>query len=154
MPYAPEPWQSKAACRSYDPEIWFPNRHDNYSFSRARLICKSCPVLETCLDWAVSRKIEHGIWGGKTAPERRRPSDNMHGTLIGYRRHKSQGTPPCWDCIAAEERRKSRMVCGTKQGYDNHQRARETACRACKLAHAEHARNERARRSLAKDTGQ
>ena len=39
---------------------------------RARAICKGCPVLDTCLEYALTERIEHGVWGGTSERERRR----------------------------------------------------------------------------------
>ncbi|MET0786103.1 MAG: WhiB family transcriptional regulator [Paenisporosarcina sp.] len=42
-----------------------------YSTRRAQDICQSCPVLETCYEYAV--KFEHfGVWGGTSERERQR----------------------------------------------------------------------------------
>ena len=37
----------------------------------AKAICKKCPVIEECLEFAVERKERFGIWGGKSERERR-----------------------------------------------------------------------------------
>jgi WhiB family redox-sensing transcriptional regulator len=36
---------------------------------RARSICRSCPVLEPCRDWAREHR-EYGFWGGESEEER------------------------------------------------------------------------------------
>ena len=38
---------------------------------RAKAICASCPVLEPCLDYALTIREPHGIWGGLNEMERR-----------------------------------------------------------------------------------
>lgn len=38
---------------------------------RAKDICASCPVTHECLDYAVSIREPHGIWGGLNEAERR-----------------------------------------------------------------------------------
>lgn len=40
--------------------------------SRAKKLCAGCEVREQCLDWALERREEHGIWGGYTHKERAR----------------------------------------------------------------------------------
>ncbi len=39
-------------------------------------ICRSCPVLKQCLEYALQHpeSAEYGIWGGTTPPQRRRIS--------------------------------------------------------------------------------
>ena len=37
----------------------------------ARQVCARCPVRQPCLDYALSNRITHGIWGGMTERERR-----------------------------------------------------------------------------------
>jgi WhiB family redox-sensing transcriptional regulator len=65
-------WRSIAACRNVDTEVFFP-ASDLFSH-RAKLICSTCPVRKQCLDWAIATGQRDGIWGGKTAKQRRRMS--------------------------------------------------------------------------------
>jgi WhiB family redox-sensing transcriptional regulator len=39
--------------------------------ARAKSICAECPVRAECLDYALSIREPHGIWGGLTEAERR-----------------------------------------------------------------------------------
>jgi WhiB family transcriptional regulator, redox-sensing transcriptional regulator len=39
--------------------------------ARAKAICRECPVVESCLEFAVRIKEPHGIWGGRNEVERR-----------------------------------------------------------------------------------
>jgi hypothetical protein len=34
-------------------------------------LCRTCPVLGSCLAWALQSGDLHGVWGGTTARERR-----------------------------------------------------------------------------------
>jgi WhiB family redox-sensing transcriptional regulator len=61
----------------YDPEWWFPiEKPGRVSWSRtyeantARGICKSCPLLNECLDYALKYHGLTGIWGGLDRHER------------------------------------------------------------------------------------
>ncbi len=63
-------WRQKAACRGVDPDIFYPVSEE--AAEEARAICRSCPVLETCLEWALSSRERDGVWGGATERERRR----------------------------------------------------------------------------------
>ena len=62
-------WRELAACRGADLELFFPERGE--SADPARRICTSCPVRQPCLDYAITNRIVHGIWGGLTERERR-----------------------------------------------------------------------------------
>jgi WhiB family transcriptional regulator, redox-sensing transcriptional regulator len=62
-------WRELAACRGTDLEVFFPERGE--SAGPARQICARCPVRQPCLDYAITNRITHGIWGGLTERERR-----------------------------------------------------------------------------------
>jgi WhiB family redox-sensing transcriptional regulator len=66
------PWVADAACRGCETHLFFPNRRDLESIQRAKEVCLSCPVLESCRRWALGRPRERGIWGGTTERERQR----------------------------------------------------------------------------------
>ena len=50
-------------------EVFFPGRGE--SAGPARQVCAACPVRQPCLDYAITNRIVHGIWGGLTERERR-----------------------------------------------------------------------------------
>jgi WhiB family redox-sensing transcriptional regulator len=62
-------WRELAACRGAGLELFFPERGE--SAEPARRVCAACPVRQPCLDYAISNRITHGIWGGLTERERR-----------------------------------------------------------------------------------
>jgi len=62
-------WRERAACRGTDLEVFFPGRGE--SAGPARQVCAACPVRQPCLDYAITNRITHGIWGGLTERERR-----------------------------------------------------------------------------------
>jgi WhiB family redox-sensing transcriptional regulator len=65
-------WRSAAACRSADPELFFPLSESGRSLEQiaeAKVICTGCPVRRQCLQFAL-RTRAHGIWGGLTELER------------------------------------------------------------------------------------
>jgi WhiB family redox-sensing transcriptional regulator len=62
-------WRELAACRGADLEVFFPGRGE--SAGPARQVCAGCPVRQPCLDYAITNRIVHGIWGGLTERERR-----------------------------------------------------------------------------------
>ena len=49
--------------------MFFPGRGE--SAGPARQVCAACPVRQPCLDYAITNRITHGIWGGLTERERR-----------------------------------------------------------------------------------
>lgn len=63
-------WMSAGNCRNYPPAVFFPS--DGVGVDRARKICAGCPVADTCLEYALDQRIEHGVWGGCSERERRR----------------------------------------------------------------------------------
>lgn len=67
-------WQGLAACRSADPELFFPPSAAGPSLKQAeqaKAICACCPVRRQCLAFAMLAGQTHGIWGGLTEDERR-----------------------------------------------------------------------------------
>jgi len=62
-------WRELAACRGAGLDLFFPERGE--SAEPARRVCARCPVRQPCLDYAISNRIVHGIWGGLTERERR-----------------------------------------------------------------------------------
>jgi hypothetical protein len=64
------PWQERARCREYDPEVFFPEKGG--SSREAKRICSECPVRIECLNYALRRDERYGVWGGMSERERRR----------------------------------------------------------------------------------
>lgn len=70
----PEDFRHRAACRSVDPEVFFPiavrGREYEAQVSVAKAVCAGCPVRVACLTWALGHQPD-GIAGGMTEHERR-----------------------------------------------------------------------------------
>jgi WhiB family transcriptional regulator, redox-sensing transcriptional regulator len=72
-----ENWQLKAACRGPQATVFFPpaqfeRKEDKlHRERRAKEICTSCAVRRDCLDYALSIREPHGIWGGLNELERK-----------------------------------------------------------------------------------
>lgn len=67
-------WRHHAVCRDEDPELFFPLGNTGTSLlqiQEAKAVCRRCPVMEQCADWARESGQEHGIWGGLDEDERR-----------------------------------------------------------------------------------
>jgi WhiB family transcriptional regulator, redox-sensing transcriptional regulator len=61
-----------ALCAEVDPGIFFPGDSDSGSSKKAKSICMECSIRIKCLDFAVENNIDHGVWGGMSAVDRRR----------------------------------------------------------------------------------
>jgi WhiB family transcriptional regulator, redox-sensing transcriptional regulator len=67
-------WRAKAACLDEDPELFFPTGTTGPALEqieRAKAVCRRCPVINQCLDWALTTGQDAGVWGGKSEDERR-----------------------------------------------------------------------------------
>ena len=64
-----EAWRTRGACRSVDPETFFPA--PNEPTESAVALCGTCDVQGSCLAWALQVGDCHGVWGGTTPRERR-----------------------------------------------------------------------------------
>lgn len=67
-------WRSSAACRTEDPDLFFPIGTSGPALmqtEQAKAVCRSCPVREQCLQWALETGQSLGVWGGTSETERR-----------------------------------------------------------------------------------
>ncbi len=62
-------WKLDGACRSADPETFFPTRGEMDLIAKAKRICNGCPVKDECLAYGMEEKF--GVWGGTSEKERR-----------------------------------------------------------------------------------
>lgn len=62
-------WRKQAACRGSDPNLFILERGE--VAGPALAICKTCPVKQPCLQYALDNS-ERGIWGGTSQKQRRR----------------------------------------------------------------------------------
>ena len=68
-------WQERGLCRDRD-ENWFVGPDSEGAAARRRRerravqVCRSCPVLTTCRQHALTEREPHGVWGGLTERER------------------------------------------------------------------------------------
>jgi WhiB family redox-sensing transcriptional regulator len=68
-------WRSSGACRSADPDLFFPVSSRgpvDRQIARAKMICAGCRVRRECLEFALAHDQRYGIWGGTTAEDRQR----------------------------------------------------------------------------------
>lgn len=67
-------WWQAAACRTADPDIFFPVSAlgpGQEEIARAKAVCAACRVRRQCLQYALATHQAHGVWGGTTEEERR-----------------------------------------------------------------------------------
>ncbi|MFE5591488.1 WhiB family transcriptional regulator [Streptomyces sp. NPDC056549] len=69
-------WRAQADCRrpGRNPDWWFPTgtkaRQDREQAADAKAICRECPVAMQCLQWALNRREQDGIYGGLDVQQR------------------------------------------------------------------------------------
>jgi WhiB family redox-sensing transcriptional regulator len=66
-------WRSRSACLGEDPELFFPIGSAYpalLQIEEAKVVCRRCEVIETCLKWASHSGQDSGVWGGLSADER------------------------------------------------------------------------------------
>lgn len=69
----PAPWTADALCAQTGPDLFFPEDYrETDKVSDAQAVCARCPVRRQCLNVALERGEEYGIWGGLTPRDRRR----------------------------------------------------------------------------------
>jgi WhiB family redox-sensing transcriptional regulator len=65
-------WRSAGLCRGSDPLVFYPPSEDDSLAEEAKMICSMCAVRQPCLEFALTTREKHGVWGGLTERERRR----------------------------------------------------------------------------------
>lgn len=76
------PWEDFANCAEMPTAVFFPfenvaaggagGRETNALAHEAKQVCAGCEVREDCLEFAITQRIDHGIFGGLDEIERRR----------------------------------------------------------------------------------
>lgn len=62
-------WTDQARCRGLDPDQFFVR--GSAQARQAIKVCARCPVKEQCLQYAIDRDVDFGVWGGLTERQRR-----------------------------------------------------------------------------------
>lgn len=73
-PPQPKRWQAEAACRGHEDVMFIAKNASHEEQAAARAICDSCPVLDTCREWALTQGYNavYGFVAGMSQRERRR----------------------------------------------------------------------------------
>jgi WhiB family redox-sensing transcriptional regulator len=80
-------WRDEAECLHTDPELFFPVGTSGpalIQIQEAKSVCRRCPALYECLEWALDSAQETGIWGG---------TDERERNLIRRRRSRATQRP-------------------------------------------------------------
>ncbi|MEU8764756.1 WhiB family transcriptional regulator [Streptomyces sp. NPDC048659] len=68
------PEQPTQACKGEDPDLFFPvgdGARALFQAAEAKAICRGCPFQNACLEGALQRGEEFGVWGGTDERDRR-----------------------------------------------------------------------------------
>lgn len=68
-------WQKQALCPEVELDIFFPHASEDHA--PAKRICRQCPVIDDCLNYALETDQSHGVWGGWSPRQRRIFLNNM-----------------------------------------------------------------------------
>jgi WhiB family transcriptional regulator, redox-sensing transcriptional regulator len=60
----------EALCAEIDPELFFPKKGSIYESTVAKRMCRKCPIIEKCLEYALKDPEIKGIWGGTSEQQR------------------------------------------------------------------------------------
>lgn len=59
-------WAELSICEP-DDTTWFPDQRQE---EQAKAICRSCPVMNECGEYAIANDERYGVWGGLTEDDR------------------------------------------------------------------------------------
>jgi WhiB family redox-sensing transcriptional regulator len=61
---------TNALCKEIGSEIFFPEKHEAYLVTYAKWVCKRCPLIQECRQYAMENEDIVGVWGGTSTLER------------------------------------------------------------------------------------
>jgi WhiB family redox-sensing transcriptional regulator len=132
-------WMDRAACNGTDVNF-FPEVGETAAAARA--LCKDCPVREECLQWAVDRGEEHGVFGGLSAKDRRfiEPGSSSWQCSICLRAFRTSSG------LSTHRAR----YCGITAAHGTHGTyGKGCRCSQCKSGHAAYMRQRRQKEAAA-----
>lgn len=90
-----QPWRLQAACAEVGTgDMWFPRKGGDEYTQAAKAVCRQCPVIMDCLQYALDTDQRHGVWGGMSAHELAKLRRQRAGTEYKYAHICEQcGTP-------------------------------------------------------------
>jgi WhiB family redox-sensing transcriptional regulator len=63
-------WMADASCRGANATAFFPS--DGSGVEAVQRVCAQCPVRLDCLEYALTNRLDYGVWGGTSERERQR----------------------------------------------------------------------------------
>jgi WhiB family redox-sensing transcriptional regulator len=72
-------WSGRARCKDMEVAFFYPGRGE--SVYPMKEVCRLCPVVKPCLEYAMRNSEKFGIWGSTSERERRK----MRGARRRYR---------------------------------------------------------------------
>jgi WhiB family redox-sensing transcriptional regulator len=70
MTYVDAPWMEHGLCREVGMDLFFPEKGE--SAQPAKAVCRKCPSVTPCLDYALTVDVAlHGVWGATDERQRR-----------------------------------------------------------------------------------
>lgn len=136
-----EDWRDHAACAS-DADLMFPEPSDKAGIREARVVCAGCPVQQQCLAYVIgmeagrAKDMRSGIWAGRTPSQRYYIYKTRTGPAQATPKLRGSGRTP--------------NPCGTPAAYDRHCRNHEAIDDACRQAHNDKNREQKARQRAAR----
>lgn len=82
-------WRHEAACCNEPTDLFFPVGSTGpalLQIREAKAVCRRCPVVRECGEWALETRQGHGVWGGMSEADRER-------ILRRAARNRSRGAP-------------------------------------------------------------
>lgn len=70
-------WMREGLCAEVGGDYWFPAKGEPSAIAKS--ICADCPVAAACLEYAITNRLDDGIWGGLGPVERARVRQNRKG---------------------------------------------------------------------------
>ena len=60
------------SCRDSDPDAFFTDEENTRAadYTHTKKLCAACPVQALCLEYAMTNREPHGLWGGLSPRER------------------------------------------------------------------------------------
>lgn len=140
-----EIWRKRAACLEYPASWFFPERinpgdqlpdeeddypevYDTLDEDRARQVCAVCPVVESCLRFAVENNERSGIWG--TGGDRRRYLRRLYVKAMG---HNWETIPLRWEKSWSKYNEAIQVEIQTIRGEYERPVQERHDCERCKL---------------------
>lgn len=59
-----------------DPDLW--HSRNSGHIQQAQALCRACPFVDDCAEWALATRQIHGVWGATTAKERKQAAQQVN----------------------------------------------------------------------------